>query len=133
MGTEFGVPQVAPMRVAQVLPWVVPDDEVGELRPGDCVSEADEWDACRPCKGTGEYDVGMTRALRVPTLMHVITNASNDLLDACPLLDEAVVGLSSVAKLLDEKHSRDRLKANRFDTPTGRQFHKQLDGWKGRV
>ena len=121
------------MRVGQVLPWVQPDSVVSNVRPGDYVSEADEWDACPPCTATGEYDAGFSRALRAPTLMHVITNASNDLLEACPLLDEAVVGLSFVAKFLDGKNTRDRLKANCFDTPTGRQFHKHLDGWKGRV
>ena len=43
--------------------------------------------------------------------MHVVSNASNDMLVGAEVLQESVEQSSAVAKLMDSKHSRARLKA----------------------
>ena len=92
----------------------------------------DKWDVQTPgvCQSS---TVGFENAIRVPTLMHVITNASNDMLDRCATLNTAVDKLTDVTKMLSSKHSLDRLKSRCFSSSTGKVFHKDLESVKSQV
>ena len=111
MGTEFGLPCVAPMPVNKVLEWIPNMAEDGPFVEGQAIDEQDEWDVQVPGAAPEPVEVGLHGALRVPTLMHVVSNASNDMLVGAEVLQESVEQLSAVAKLMDSKHSRARLKA----------------------
>ena len=128
MGVEFGVPSIRNMRVSQVLPWIKPDI----VKEGQIISENEEWVV--GAKGIKvECEVGLESALRVPTLMHVISNASNDFVDVCPGFSSAIDGLTAVAKLLDSKYTAKRLKAACFSGALGESLHADLDPWRGRI
>ena len=111
MGTEFGLPCVAPMPVNKVLEWIPLMAEDGPFVEGQAIDEQDEWDVQVPGAAPEAVEIGLHGALRVPTLMHVVSNASNDMLVGAEVLQESVEQLSAVAKLMDSKHSRARLKA----------------------
>ena len=111
MGTEFGLPCVAPMPVNKVLEWIPNMAEDGPFVEGQAIDEQDEWDVQVPGAAPEPVEIGLHGALRVPTLMHVVSNASNDMLVGAEVLQESVEQLSAVAKLMDSKHSRARLKA----------------------
>ena len=130
MGTELGVPCVKPLRCDAVLPWI--KAEVTEVDESQCMAEEDKWDVQTPgvCQSS---TVGFENAIRVPTLMHVITNASNDMLDRCTTLNAAVDKLTDVTKMLSSKHSLDRLKSRCFSSSTGKVFHKDLESVKSQV
>ena len=111
MGTEFGLPCVAPMPINKVLEWIPNMAEDGPFVEGQAIAEQDEWEVQVPGAAPEPVDVSMHGALRVPTLMHVVSNASNDMLVGATVLEDGVEQLSGVAKMMDTKHSRDRLKA----------------------
>ena len=85
--------------------------EDGPFVEGQAIDEQDEWDVQVPGAAPEPVEVGLHGALRVPTLMHVVSNASNDMLVGAEVLQESVEQLSAVVKLMDSKHSRARLKA----------------------
>ena len=129
MGTEFGVPAVRRLEARDVLPWMLPS--LTEAPEAACNCE-DDWDVVVP-GATKASTLSFENCIRVPTLMHVITNASNDMLDRCGTLNGAVDGLSAVAKMLSGKHTLDRLKSSCFSTPTGKAFHDDLSTVKSQV
>ena len=104
MGTEFGIPSVKNMPATKLLPWMRADES---SREGQEISEEDEWNI-RPSGCLQEVTLGFETSLKIPTLMHVITNATNDCLDASPQLIASVDSLRHIAKLLDCKHTLKR-------------------------
>ena len=129
MGTEFGVPAVRRLPARDVLPWML--SSLTEASEAACNCE-DDWDVVVP--GASKIPtLSFENCIRVPTLMHVITNASNDMLGRSGTLNSAVDGLSAISKMLSGKHTLDRLKTSCFSTLTGKAFHDDLATVKSQV
>lgn len=91
MGTEFGLPCIAQMPIDKVLPWIPAEHSgAGPFIQGQGVDEADEWDVQVAGVAVESVNVGLDGCLRVPTMMHVVSNASNDMLVGCDILETAV-------------------------------------------
>ena len=86
MGTEFGVPSVKTLPAAKLFPWMKADQCCED---GQEIAEEDEWNA-RASGQLQERTLGFETSLKIPTMMHVISNATNDCLDASPHLSNAV-------------------------------------------
>ena len=129
MGTEFGLPSVKNMPATKILPWMRADES---SREGQEISEEDEWNV-RPSGRLQEVTLGFETSLKIPTLMHVITNATNDCLDASPQLSASVDSLGHIAKLLDCKYTLKRLLEACYSGSLGESLHDDLKSWHGRV
>ena len=129
MGTEFGIPSVKNMPATKLLPWMRADES---SREGQEISEEDEWNI-RPSGRLQEVTLGFETSLKIPTLMHVITNATNDCLDASPQLSASVDSLGHIAKLLDCKYTLKRLLEACYSGSLGERLHDDLKSWHGRV
>eukprot|EP00969_Alexandrium_andersonii_P278120 12294296-Alexandrium_andersonii.AAC.1 len=65
--------------------------------------------------------------LAVPGLLHIVHNASNDLLMCMPSLEESVDALAVVCRFISNKTNRERVVALLFDTPQGRPFKAKVE------
>ena len=129
MGTEFGVPSVKHLPATMLLPWMKADQCCTD---GQEIREEDEWNV-RASGQLQESTLGFETSLKIPTLMHVITNATNDCLDASPHLSNAVESLGHIARLLDSKYTLKRLLEACFKGSLGESLHADLKSWRGRV
>ena len=77
--------------------------------------------------GAQEVSVGFESSLRVPTLMHVISNAETNMMETCEKYNAATASLGDIAKLLDSKYARKRLQSSCFAGRIGEDFHKHSD------
>ena len=128
-GVEFGLSSVAPVPLRRLFPWFPKVDQSPPI-----LAVADTWDDMSGTEGPAESaEVGFTRSLAAPGVLHIIHNATNDLLSAVPELDDAVESLAQVAAFLRHTHTRERLQEACFGDTVGRTFHASLKGFSGKV
>ena len=68
------------------------------VRAGVKITEEDEWSVSTA--GAQEVSVAFESSLRVPTLMHVISNAENDMMETCEKYNAATASLGDIASKL---------------------------------
>ena len=143
-GVEFGLPSIPSLPLRQWLPWLPPGQRFSLLardnsqEPQDDIvlSDDDMEDLQERMAAIEELEnppVSMQSVLSVCGLLHIIHNAGNSLLGACPQFDECVDGLSEVCDLIRRPTTCQRLCEKCFNTPIGQQFHKQLKAFNGQV
>eukprot|EP00971_Amphidinium_carterae_P352692 6492704-Amphidinium_carterae.2 len=114
LGTEFMLNTVAPTPINTILPWVG-------------AADMDDLDA--------EFasEVCFQSALAVPGILHVLHNATADLLSYVTVLNESAEQLVTVANFLREPEHKQRLSATCFSAPIASEFRREVCAFRGKV
>ena len=75
----------------------------------------------------------VTSSVVVPGLLHIIHNASGDMVNSMASYADVVVKLKKVAQLIGSKESKDRLMQTCFNTPVGRALAGQFKSFSSFV
>ena len=80
-----------------------------------------------------DYMLSFSNAWAVPGLMRIIHNAACGMFGVMRECNAGVPLLAEVARMLHKKHHRQRLLNTCYATALGKQFHSDLNSWKGLV
>ena len=128
-GVEFGLNQVTPTPLGVMFPWLAPVPEGQVLEDTD-----DEWDVLEPVVDEdADTPIGLSEAIAVPGLLHIIHNCTNDLLDAIPLLSDTVDVLAQVATFIRQEHTCLRLRESCLSEPRAKHFDKEFRKYDAKV
>lgn len=122
MGTEFALPLVAPMPVAEVFPWLKQETREGPV--WSCDMDDFALVAAEHCSPAAE--VSFCSALAFPGLLHIIHNAASDMLTVTEVLDGQVDCLAKVCALLSDRQNCTKLMERCFNEPVGKQLQHKL-------
>jgi hypothetical protein len=89
----------------------------------DDIAEADDFAVPGlPRQERADRSIGMAAMIPTPGLLHILHNASNDLLGVMSTLDAAVESLAAVCRFLGSPHTRPRIIATCFSSNLSRPF-----------
>ena len=129
-GVEFSSPQIAPIPVHKVLPWMMRSDDVSELMPeGDFAIIGRE----APDLGDDEPSVSFQAALAVPGLLHIVHNAANEMLTVAATLDAHVSSMATVCAWLSDREKNRRFCELCLSTPLGKHLRQYVQSWNHKV
>lgn len=126
LGVEFSLTTVQPVDVHQLFPFI-DFSRHEEHRFGP---ERADWDNVDLVPAP---NVGFADTISIPGLLHIVHNASNEVLGSMPVVSESIDRLAHVATLLRESATCTRLCETCFGTPVGKHHHAELLGFSGSV
>lgn len=104
LGTEYSLPTVAPRRFGEWLPWA----SAGRV-PGPVQQAPEESDMSQACDMI-DPEVSLEAAIPVAGLLHILHNAGNSLLRACPTLESTIDDMKEVCAMVKHEHTCLRLR-----------------------
>lgn len=126
LGVEFSLTTAQPVDVHQLFPFI----DFGlreELCFGPESAERGDVDL------VPAPNVGFTDTISIPGLLHIIHNASNEVLGSMPVVSESIDRLALVAALLRERSTCTRLCETCFGPLVGKHHHAELLRFPGSV
>lgn len=130
LGVEFDLSKAPAFCVRDVWPWY--DDKPPEEGIVQADAEADGFDVVEHYLGL-DARLSLRHMMAVPGILHIIHNASDDLLKAAPLLGESGVQLASLSTFLREPHTRSRLLEACFNGRVSSAFKKDFSTYRAKV
>ena len=112
-----------------VLPWY-PRDLLQRVFDEPIIGEFDGLDDVQPQALVPEFiddRLSLQETLPTPGLLHIVHDASNDLLGCMSSLDASVDDLTVVCRFLSNRHSHVRVVSTCFDCPLGRPYKRFVE------
>ena len=145
LGVEFSLSKVRPTSLRNLFPWYHIESEIEKQQQEQhhvgspdgedafqVVAEQDDFfDVAaqhEPCE-----NISLSHMLSLPGPLHILDNATNNLLDHLPYLRTAIPRLTAVSKFLSNSESKKRLLATCFSSPVSQVFHAAIKKFHARV
>ena len=128
-GVEHGLASVEPAEVESILPWFV--ETAGEVPMQSCVEWEGESDQSGDVADDGR--ISLQGCLAAPGMLHILHNATNDMVDALPEIKGATDDLAELSTFLRRQYTAQRFMDSCLDSPAGKLWHKDFKQFNAKV